>query len=896
MFYLLYTLIIYPLIQIIEVVYVLFDKIFGGPVISIAGVSIAVTFLCLPLYVVAEKWQETERNTVKRLKPKIDKIRAAFRGDEQYMVLSTYYKQNHYHPVYALRNSLGILIQIPFFIAAYTYLSHLEPLNGVSFLFIKDLGIPDAVWSIGAFNINILPVIMTLINCISGAIYTKGFPVKDKIQVYGVALFFLVLLYNSPAGLVYYWILNNIFSLIKNIFYKLKNPLKVLYIIISFCVSGFIVYILFFNTNILEKRLLLVCAGALVLFIPLYIRGIKYIFHFFLMPLFNEHKQRNMLFITSCILITILSGLSIPAEVIASSPDEFSFIAPYTSPAPFIFHSFFSALGLFFFWPLCIFCLFNDKIKTLLVAFFSWAAVIAMMNTFIFQGNYGMILNTFNFDIIGALSFPEIIKNTISILCIPVIIFVILLFLKRNKISVITSGIGILLLSLTAFSFYNTSRIYSGYKKVLMLQETTRAVHAINPVFTLARDKPNIIIFMSDCAINGLVQPIFREHPRLNEQFDGFTLYPNTLSFATHTLMGVPPVWGGYEYTPKEMNKRETVPMVEKHNEALLVLPLLLSGAGYQVTVTDPSWANYSWTSDISIYDKYENIKAINTIGRYNEIWYKQHHFGNGNITSKKIERNILWFSLLKIAPPPARPLIYDDGWYWSPDDLSGSNVGFINSYAVLDYLPELTVYNAKEPSALLITNEATHDRALLQYPDYIPVEKVTDTGDGEFSETTYYHANSAFYLKFGEWLEELKKNNVYDNTRIIIVSDHGGNFNAKLTDTDIPVPGGRREEYNPVLLVKDFNKHGYLRTDMIFMTNADIPVLATRNIITNPVNPFTGSPITTDLKKDGVYITTSHLMQPMQHNKKTLRIKNDQWVFVHDNILDANNWRKVEP
>ena len=47
---------------------------------------------------------------------------------------------------------------------------------------------------------------------------------KTKIQLYGMAIFFFFFLYDSPAGLLFYWTLNNVFSLVKNIFYKLKNP------------------------------------------------------------------------------------------------------------------------------------------------------------------------------------------------------------------------------------------------------------------------------------------------------------------------------------------------------------------------------------------------------------------------------------------------------------------------------------------------------------------------------------------------------------------------------------------------------------------------------------------------------------------------------------------------
>jgi hypothetical protein len=439
-------------------------------------------------------------------------------------------------------------------------------------------------------------------------------------------------------------------------------------------------------------------------------------------------------------------------------------------------------------------------------------------------------------------------------------------------------------------------RIRSGYNKVLALQNTTQAaVNSITPVFSLSPDKPNIIVIMADGAINGYVKPIFEEHPHLEESFDGFTLYPNTVSFAVHTIMGAPPIWGGYDYTPREMNLRDTIPLVEKHNESLLVLPRLLTGAGYQVTVTDPSWANYEWIPDTGIYDTYENIQAFNTNGRYAYLWYSKNNYGNGQITSTTIKRNMLRFSLLKAAPPVLRIHIYDDGWYWSTDDSEESNTGFINSYSVIDFLPELTVYSAETPSALLITNEATHDLTYLQYPDYTPSETVTNKGTGEFSENKYYHVNSAFYLKFAEWIEDLKKNGVYDNTRIIIVSDHGAGIDARLADTPIPIPGENREKYNPVLLVKDFNEHGTLKTDMTFMTNADVPVLAVKDIIDEPVNPFNGKPITVESKHDGAYITINHLPLGYQHGKYTFKIRDDQWIFVRDNIFNPSNWEKVE-
>ena len=55
----LYNIILSPISQIIEIAYILFDKLFDNTGIALIGVSMTVTLLCLPLYIVAESWQET---------------------------------------------------------------------------------------------------------------------------------------------------------------------------------------------------------------------------------------------------------------------------------------------------------------------------------------------------------------------------------------------------------------------------------------------------------------------------------------------------------------------------------------------------------------------------------------------------------------------------------------------------------------------------------------------------------------------------------------------------------------------------------------------------------------------------------------------------------------------
>jgi len=894
----LYSIIIFPIEQIIEIAYSLIYKVFAIPGLSVIGVSLAVTFLSLPLYIIAEKWQETERQTIKNLKPKADKIKQIFKGDEQYMILSTYYRQNNYHPIYSLRNSLNALIQIPFFIAAYHFLSNFSALHGVSFLFLKDLGKPDALLSFGNFSINILPILMTAINCISGIIYTKKLSLRDKLQIYVLALIFLVLLYNSPSCLVLYWTMNNIFSLVKNLFYKLKNPIKILYIIICAFLLLFISYLLFLNNGALKKRIILSSFCFFILLTPIIIKLYIRLQNYFLIPLIEDDKHRCLLFIVLCSVLTILVGFSIPSSVIASSPEEFSFIDTYQSPFPFIFNTLFKSVGLFLFWSLCIYFLFGRKIQCLLTLLFWMITTGALINTFVFQKNFFEISIIFTFDNPMGVLTPSIRSSLLSVFLALIFFTVFILLINYKRIKIINTSLVLLLISLIAFSTSNTFAIQKRYANFAISQKTKQSnILRITPIFHLSKDKQNIIIIMADRAINGFVKPIFDEHPDLYDKFDGFTYFPNTVSFNGYTLMGVPPVWGGYEYTPLEMNRKNSIPLVEKHNEALMVIPKILSKTGYQVTITDPSLANYQENDnrDISIYENKENITALNTIGLYTDLWTLQHDFNGTHSTGKIINRNILWFSFLKISPPFFRKIVYDDGDYWNVMSVYVQQMNkFINNYAVLDFLAELTAYDSEKSSALLITNEATHEPVLLQYPLYIPLPIVTNIGNGIFSYDVHFHVNNALYLRIGDWLDELKKNNVYNNSRIIIVSDHGRDINAMISDTELTIPNERREFYNPVLLFKDFNSTGKLRTDMSFMTNADVPVFALDGVA-ETINPFTGKSLLENPKKEGAYISTSRLYQVSKHNKTTFNIHANEWLFVHDNIFNPSNWERAE-
>lgn len=163
-----------------------------------------------------------------------------------------------------------------------------------------------------------------------------------------------------------------------------------------------------------------------------------------------------------------------------------------------------------------------------------------------------------------------------------------------------------------------------------------------------------------------------------------------------------------------------------------------------------------------------------------------------------------------------------------------------------------------------------------------------------------------AAFKRLASWIRFLKANGVYDNTRIILVSDHSRDTTEKCIEKDKALDDSiagdnykGRGHFHPLLMVKDFGATGKLKNDMTFMTNGDVPSIALKGLIENPVNPFTNKSVpldTTEIKKDGVIVTSSDVHQAwLYKNLYTYPVRKDQWWRVKDSIFKASSWSRVD-
>jgi YidC/Oxa1 family membrane protein insertase len=142
---------------------------------------------------------------MKAINPKVMEMRERLKGNPQQMQqeMMKIYREEKVNP---MGGCFPIMIQIPVFIALYwVLLSSVEMRNAPWVLWIHDLSAPDPYF--------ILPLVMTLTTLLQTALNpAPPDPMQAKLMWF-MPLIFSVMFFFFPAGLVLYWITNNILSI-----------------------------------------------------------------------------------------------------------------------------------------------------------------------------------------------------------------------------------------------------------------------------------------------------------------------------------------------------------------------------------------------------------------------------------------------------------------------------------------------------------------------------------------------------------------------------------------------------------------------------------------------------------------------------------------------------------
>jgi len=169
-------------------------------------------------------------NDMKRMQPLMAEIREKYKDDkkkmnEETMALYRTYKIN------PMGGCLPMLVQLPVFLALYRMLYQAIELRHAPFFgWINDLSAPDRLFH---FNVSIpfmqppygIPV-LTIVMGATMLLQQKmspppGDPTQAKMMMF-MPIIFTVIFINFPAGLVLYWLTNNLFSIAQQYYIQKK--------------------------------------------------------------------------------------------------------------------------------------------------------------------------------------------------------------------------------------------------------------------------------------------------------------------------------------------------------------------------------------------------------------------------------------------------------------------------------------------------------------------------------------------------------------------------------------------------------------------------------------------------------------------------------------------------
>ncbi|MBF0419589.1 MAG: membrane protein insertase YidC [Magnetococcales bacterium] len=180
--------------------------------------GLAIIFLTLVIkalfYPLANKSYRS-MNEMKKLQPKVEELRKLYADDKQRLneAMMKLYQDNKVNP---LGGCLPIVVQIPVFFALYKVLFlSIEMRHAPLFLWIQDLSEKDPYY--------VLPILMGISMFVQSKLNpAPADPIQAKVMTY-LPLVFTFLFLTFPSGLVLYWLVNNILSIIQQSYIAKNN-------------------------------------------------------------------------------------------------------------------------------------------------------------------------------------------------------------------------------------------------------------------------------------------------------------------------------------------------------------------------------------------------------------------------------------------------------------------------------------------------------------------------------------------------------------------------------------------------------------------------------------------------------------------------------------------------
>jgi YidC/Oxa1 family membrane protein insertase len=179
---------------------------------SIVIMTICIKTLFWPLSAKASRSQKR----MAKIQGPMAELKEKYKDNPQKLQQETLkvFKENKVNPV---AGCLPMIIQMPIFLGLFYMLRSASELRHESFLWVSDLSMPDTLTYIAGYPLNILPLIMGLTMFFQMRmmpVSPTADPAQQKIFKF-LPFIFLIFLYNFSSGLVLYWTVQNLLTILQ---------------------------------------------------------------------------------------------------------------------------------------------------------------------------------------------------------------------------------------------------------------------------------------------------------------------------------------------------------------------------------------------------------------------------------------------------------------------------------------------------------------------------------------------------------------------------------------------------------------------------------------------------------------------------------------------------------
>ncbi len=606
-------------------------------------------------------------------------------------------------------------------------------------------------------------------------------------------------------------------------------------------------------------------------------------------------RWRFGLFALSIALVCGLLYVHLPITTYLSSPEEFGLDLRFLTTRQLR-----TSIAFGYASALVYVLVVSPRMKSALALLALCVAVVAAVYAYVLPFGYPM-MNGLAFERIPIPTGDLVLRSVADVFVVTAAAVMTYRALIRWGGKKLIVGLAIANVSLIVSSVINTSGHDDvGARAAAASAAAATAAADQDAPIVLSKDKPNVLIIFIDRFMGGFVEQIVEETPGLETRLDGFAWYPKSLAAGENSIAGVHPIFGGYDYTPREINARGER-LLDVAAESYLILPHNFSRAGYQVNFVNPKGLGFSMVGDCD-YLVMKGVRCLHVSPGVTERLAEQMgmEVNNDKLPASSYADLLVLLGGMRTAPYALKNALYHRG-NWQPvvDHSAGST---FREWAELKSLPALTATDSPDSNLSIIMNVLPHEPYFMG-EDCLPGTKRLTLSDEEVSARKYKSlfglqhavATRCSLLLVADYFDFLKAEGVYDNTKIIIVSDHG--IVGPVRDrSSRALKGGTSEgdfvRSRSVLLVKDEGRRGAMTTSEEFMPNAEVPRIACEQI-GGCVNPFRGDKTIEAHGRDAPFYVAR---TPWRFNRQgpTSLVIEKEVALVNRDPYDAKGWQDV--